>query len=321
MGVHPKGRRRIFPSLPHLSSLSHGDPYATHLSGASRHGRGSSSGVRLLRARHGAGRYDAAREIIVAANCVIPATQAALERTNRHFRMPAGSGAAGHRLLGGGAYVLEPIVVEACQNGNEWPDCEDEGSSGGGDTYTPPAYSGGGGNGGAPGGPGGEGEGETGDDPEPQEPCNTGDPVIDSPTVQADFDQLWTNSNPEAPLFARTERGGWIVQTSSGYDVVPFTQLRTSYCGMDGSEPYPANGTIIGFVHTHPYAAGETITNCELEITDYRGRPSNIDIKMGLALGRALNRAGALPGYILDGSGIRSFAKEQPTYNYTRCGY
>lgn len=180
--------------------------------------------------------------------------------------------------------------------------------------------------GGDPGG-GGGGGGSGGTEPPPGDTtvtdttCNTGDPVIDTQAVQEAFDSLWARSNVDANLAQRRERGGWIVSTSTGYAVVPFVSLETSFCRMKGDEDFPTSGAVVGFVHTHPYSVGELIVNCEFQFWEYKGRPSSMDIKMGLALGSQLGWGGALPGYILDTSGIRAFAKDQPSRSYDRCGY
>lgn len=156
-------------------------------------------------------------------------------------------------------------------------------------------------------------------------PCATGDEVVDDPTVQGGVDELWRDSNygPNVNLADRTEQGGWLVQTANGYQVVRWTQLQTSWCGAEGEEPFPTSGTVVGFVHTHPYALGETVVSCEWTIETYMGDPSSVDRALSMQLGQALGRSEGLPGYIVDANGITRFVGEDDSEDrrHARCGY
>lgn len=269
---------------------------------------------------------------VYVARCVVPATRAAVEHLDRRFGVVrAATSADGDAVAQGcvsdGECILEPITVQPCAGPTSptesAPDCGGGGGggdpgwwTGGGGPYEPPPDDGGGGGGGG-GDPGGEDPG--GDDPYPPEPCNTGDPIVDSEAVQDVFDELWRQSNASAPNLAeRRERGGWIVSTASGYAVVPFQTLETSFCGLEGWEDYPSVGTVVAFVHTHPYKVGEVIVDCEFtNVHEYEGIASKADIEMSIALGGGT----LLPGYILDADGIRKFGTTQPDESYDRCGY
>lgn len=267
-------------------------------------------------------------EPVFAAACVIPATDAAAARMYRFFGL-ADAGATTLAAPDGtmarqctwvnGACVFEPIgdPVSPCPRSTASAPAEaigDGACTGGGDPewggepYEPP-----------PDDPGGGGD-PGGDEPLPPDPCATGDPVIDSEPLQDALQSLWTQSNPGANLAQRREQGGWIVRTAGGYSVVQFQNVRRSFCKIEGEEPLP-NGEIVGFVHTHPYGVGETIVNCAFQIIPYEGRPSEDDVLMSAFLGQLLGRAEPLPGYIIDGDGIRRFAQGQPTTSYERCGY
>lgn len=277
--------------------------------------------------------YAASGELVVAANCLIPATDVARVWTNRHFRLPDSAGQTEHQLLGD-AFLIDGLAVNACQNGEEWPDCEDEGGSGDNTTpvYTPPAYGGGDPSGGSGGG-GGNGSTPEGDDPDPGEPCNTGNPVVDSPAVQSGFDQLWSASNADAPQQAdRRERGGWIVRTLNGYAVQPFPEAwAIGPCGIDApGNTAPPPGTV-AWVHTHPFGYGELATTCDaydLKIggttvkvyTRYTNDPSSDD---GMA-----SAQWGIPDYVIDKDKITEFTGNPSSPNQyditsrvNRCGY
>lgn len=266
-----------------------------------------------------------------AAACVIPATDAALARIHRFFGLAdAGSttlaapdeATAQQCTWAAGACVFEPIgdPVSPCPYSTSTDPAEavgDGACTGGGDpgwgggSYEPPPDDYGGGGGGGRGG---------GDEPLPPDPCDTGDPVVDSEQMRDALLSLWKQSNPTANLAQRKEQGGWIVRTASGYSVVQFQIPQTNFCSIDGTEALPKIGEIVGFVHTHPYRVGETIVNCAFQIIPYKGKPSDDDLLMSASLGQHLGRTEPLPGYIIDGDGIRQFAQGKPTTSYERCG-
>lgn len=268
--------------------------------------------------------------LLAAARCAIPATPAATRLIERFFgkryglvrRTDTGGEATLMGCVSEGECALEPLVVTAEQpEDTDYTDPCDVNPFG--QECTGPYGDGGGySSGGGDGGSGGDGSGDSSDPDAATDPCNTGDPLIDSPEVQAGFDSIWAQSNysPEAPQSERREVGGWIIQTASGYSFQQFTNVETKPCGIDlPPDGKPANA--VGFVHTHPWAIGEKQTSCEPIMfagrafyPEYKGESSNWDDKAAEALN--------LPGYILDANGITKFDKSGATLaRHDRCGY
>jgi hypothetical protein len=176
------------------------------------------------------------------------------------------------------------------------------------------------GDGGGDGGGGDHGGGGGSVEP-PEEPCATGDPVVDSETVQDGFTELWQQSNysPTTPQNERREVAGWIVQTANGFAVQPMTGAVLMPCGVD-ADGNPPPGTV-GWVHTHPWSVGERQTSCppltiggrEVHFT-YTGASSDYDDAISAQFG--------IPGYILDADGITKFDGTGATLaRHDRCGY
>lgn len=167
--------------------------------------------------------------------------------------------------------------------------------------------------------------------PQDTVPCETGDPVLDDPQVQAGFADLWQDSNPDATMANRRERGGWIVQTPLGYQVQPFPDSWTqNACAIDmpaGTAP-PA-GTV-AWVHTHPYVYNELMTGCEPTIvfgiaaySRHKNQPSEFDGLVGPAVDQP-----DLPGYIIDNEKVTKFTHDPNSSHNSqidgqndRCGY
>lgn len=69
-------------------------------------------------------------EPVYVANCVIPATREAVQIMNRKFGVREQKPKAGEATLMGetcvtdGLCTIDGLEVNACQNGNEWPDCD-----------------------------------------------------------------------------------------------------------------------------------------------------------------------------------------------------
>lgn len=162
--------------------------------------------------------------------------------------------------------------------------------------------------------------------------CATGDPIIDSPAVQAGFEDIWKRSNPEAPMSQRIERGGWVIRTATGYAFQAWPDVWSiNQCGIDvpaGTMP-PAGA--VAWVHTHPYAYREKMTGCEsltLRVggqlmtvyQDYLNQPSDYDGEVSTGWN--------LAGYVIDKAGISEFVGD-PASQYkvrivervNRCGY
>jgi hypothetical protein len=180
--------------------------------------------------------------------------------------------------------------------------------------------------------PGGGGGGGTTSDPtqqdQPKGPCETDNPILDSATVEAGFQDLWADSNPSANLAQRTEQIGWIVQGPNGYYVYqwPISGTWAGFCNGVGdvTSYYPPEGpgAIVGFVHTHPYAIHENVLNCEGQIVEYLGHESDADRSASVQLGQILGRSGPLTGWMIDKDQITAFeGLWQPAGKWSRCGY
>jgi hypothetical protein len=217
----------------------------------------------------------------------------------------------------------EPV----CQFGGTYPYCWDEPNP------PPPepdpcadpyAYGCGGGGGG--GGGGGTAPTEPEPEPEPADTCRTGDPIVDDPEVSQGLALLWQQSNPDANMWQRKEKAGWIVEYPAGqFSVLAWTGGTESFaCGDYPAQSGPSQGKIVGFVHTHPYSVGEAIANCQLtQVTHYKGVPSGEDRKTSIRLGAALGMSAPLPGYIIDKDGYYRFqgSTNTATPRRQRCGY
>lgn len=160
---------------------------------------------------------------------------------------------------------------------------------------------------------------------EPGDTCRTNDPVVDDPDVSQGLASLWIQSNPDANLYQRTEKAGWIVEYPAGqYSIMQFTGTERFGCGEYRNVPFPSQGRIVGIVHTHPYEVGEFIADCNLRnVQTYDGTPSEVDRKTAEELGRLLGLGGPLPGYIIDKDGYYRYDgwSNTATPRRPRCGY
>ncbi|HEU0298782.1 MAG TPA: hypothetical protein VFR37_04990 [Longimicrobium sp.] len=231
-----------------------------------------------------------------------------------------------------GYCVLPPISGGGCDPWEDLNWCEDDGGQcmtsqpGTGD----PEFVGiAGCPGTGPGGPGGGGTQPPPSEPppptEPGDTCNTGDAVVDDPQVSDGLQDLWARSNPDANLAQRRETAGWIVEYPAGqFSIVPITTTSASFGCADFTVQFPTTGTVVGFVHTHPYQVDETIIDCDLtSVQDYTGAPSDEDRVASKLLGNALGRSDPLPGYIIDKDGYYRFegTRYTATPRLPRCGY
>lgn len=98
------------------------------------------------------------------------------------------------------------------------------------------------------------------------EACETGDPVLDDPTIRAGLTKALELSGADAPdRSARREIGGYIYQTADGT-----RQLRLHHdpdatpCSMKPGSPKPQAGEmVVGVWHTHPFENMEILpANC-----------------------------------------------------------
>jgi hypothetical protein len=229
--------------------------------------------------------------------------------------------------------ALPPVGVTVCQFGGTYPYCWDEPNPPPPEPdpscYNPWACNGGGSGGGGDGGDGGDG---TAPPPppttEPTDTCKTGDKIVDDPQVSKGLALLWQQSNPDANLYQRAEKAGWIVESPTGrFSIIQWTGGTERFgCGDYTSLTVPPKeqGTVVGFVHTHPYRVDETITDCGLRGVDtYRGEPSDADRQTSVDLGAILGRPGPLPGYIIDKDGYYRYdgKTNTATPRRQRCGY
>lgn len=163
--------------------------------------------------------------------------------------------------------------------------------------------------------------------------CNTGDPLIDSPQVQAGMEQIWGNSNygENVPMDQRYEDGGWIVRKSDGtYGMEPFPSSWTrTNCAIYPPSVITVPPTAVGWVHTHPFKFGEKLTACPPVQTPwgphpvtYTGLTSDPDDEAVATIRRQAGY-GAFRAYMLDADGITTYTgpavADHP--RVPRCGY
>lgn len=268
------------------------------------------------------------------ANCTIPRDARAADWLTREFRggpVPPGSESDGASLLAcrDGEICLAPIEATVCQYRGTYPNCKPPLA---GDV--PPCYDGGGCGGGDPISTGGSGPICEDCYPEDEDPpCETGNPMLDSPEVQRGMDQLWEASDADAPMADRRERGGWILKNSLGeYSFRAFpSEWTIGACGINApAYTVPPAGTV-AWVHTHPYHTGEPLTACDpervmvggvtfLAYTRYSNDPSRPDGELAVRWN--------LPGVIIDHDKVTQYKGEPSsrdrftvTSRHNRCGY
>jgi|GEM_PF-1939418 len=270
-------------------------------------------------------------EVGVLANCIVPRTIPAVRQMNRFFKAPPHTGipAEGGQpdgeiiVLGGCSEdVTEGCVIVGDPGGSEPPPPSEEPKCDINTTQNCDNYPGTG-DGGDPGGSSGGNDPCSSCEPPPA-PCSTGDQTIDDPAVQAGYKELWAASNPNGNLYQRVEAAGWVVRTPNGTFAIESWNIQgANYCGWSGTPPAATQGTVVGFVHTHPYAVGENVLNCEGQVVTYTGEPSLADRQTSAQLGPSYGYGSGLPGYILDKNGLTKFVgyTEVVDQRYSRCGY
>ena len=159
---------------------------------------------------------------------------------------------------------------------------------------------------------------------------------------QGALNQLWTDSNFDAPQEQRLEQGGWIVQdpTTGTVSFQPFPDNWASApCEIIPITP-PGGPTIpdnaVGIIHTHPFETGEQMEACFSEpvatIGDqelyptYDNEPSPEDIK---TISGLKNAGYDVTGYVIDKDNIVVYDEttdlgpqsSNPPVQYDRCGY
>lgn len=196
----------------------------------------------------------------------------------------------------------------------------------------------GGGGGGAP--PPGGGTGPT---PEPADTCRTGNQAIDSPAVQAALRDLWRRSGASGPQAQRLEHALWIIRHPDGtYGTAAFAYTVQEPCRVNGNMNAPPGA--VGWVHTHPFTAGEEMQVCgplrressSGGLVDVRGpngqplyfrysnQPSQPDRDFMRAVNGVRTALGQtkIEGFMIDNEAIVVYSsngtKDQP---HLRCGY
>jgi hypothetical protein len=172
---------------------------------------------------------------------------------------------------------------------------------------------------------------ENGDCVEKPEPCDNNDTILEDGTIQEDLLNIWIQSltDSSTPLSDRRERGGWIVRTSTGYDVFYFAPTFVSTpCGIDFPSNWlstiPAN--VVGYIHSHPFSSGDNVTSVCGSVNGgeaiYEGEPSDYDYWLLLKASGHLKKPD-LVGYIIDADHIGKFnvSGVENTVYYNRCGY
>lgn len=203
---------------------------------------------------------------------------------------------------------LDGTAVQGCDDGGDGGDYDAGGGSGGGGGTKGPMCP----------------DGNC-DSPLPADTCRTGDPIVDDPQVSQGLATLWNQSNPDANLYQRVEKAGWIVEYPVGqFSIMQFTGTERFGCGDYRNIPLPARGKVVGFVHTHPYEVGEMIVDCNLRnLQAYDGTPSEVDRKSSVALGNYFGLGRPLTGYTIDKDGYYRYDGQSNTATprRQRCGY
>jgi hypothetical protein len=278
--------------------------------------RAPGQGTTLYRFRsHARGR------IVAAATCRIPDTDKAVayldrlfgvkERGGRRDRGAGGSGGvATVRSSDAPVLPLDGLTVNACQYGGDYPFCNPPPLPGGstkapkdnqicyvdcGDSWSP------------------DGGGSSDIPPDPEEdpvPCQTGDPVLDSPAVQERFKLLWDTARA-----ATKETGAWVVRNEDGtYGTVPLSVQSAGACEINFLNN-PPTGTV-AWIHVHPFNPGDRLGACGTPNLKYPGGASPHDQLV-------TDQLGGMRGLALDGQQINEFhgSSYQIQRTYRRCGY
>jgi hypothetical protein len=244
----------------------------------------------------------------------------------------AGSFDSAEGCVSDGFCVLEPIVVGPGDCDPAYEDCSgdnclesntrDPDAAG---AESCPGWGGPGDEGPGDEGPGGGGSGDPGDgggdDPsqpscpegdlscETQpDPCDTGDPIVDSPEVHDLFAEVWSQSVEQ-----KVEKGGWIVQQGSSYQLIPFQNASFTACAITIYES-PPPGTV-SMLHTHPWQLFSAY-ECDGNTYFYSGTPSEDDV-------RVLQELGYSTGYFLDEVGVARYDPDngEKAERLDRCAY
>ncbi len=164
-------------------------------------------------------------------------------------------------------------------------------------------------------------------DEEIEDPCMTGDPILDNPAVQQAMQELWRDSNTSEYILYRYETAGWVVQNPDGS--LYFQRVEDDWisdqCGINPpSTGYTIPRNAIAFIHTHPYWEGENVhIACGEGFSDsYVSGFSSHDLSAITSWGQLLGLP-TFQGYVIDGNNITrtDILGQGPTGQFPRCGY
>jgi len=178
------------------------------------------------------------------------------------------------------------------------------------------------------------------------DPCDTGDPIIDNPTIQEAMENIWNDSNFDADEFDRREQGGWIIENpqTGNIEFEPFpSDWNRTACRIDIPNEFTMPAGTVAMVHSHPYSTNEKMFAClannELLTPEtiltfkdqlegaaelYQNKPSqnDIDLLEGFA-----SQGISIDGYIIDNEGITKYNDQsnrndpQTMESNERCGF
>ncbi|HEX8393941.1 MAG TPA: hypothetical protein VF665_16480 [Longimicrobium sp.] len=138
----------------------------------------------------------------------------------------------------------------------------------------------------------------------------TDDPFLNDAAFQANFRQLWANSNADDPGPGRVEQGSLVLSKDENYTFVPYDGPSTR-CSSVTSVKIPAGYRLVAFIHTHPDNGGTPIPpdgSCpDVEENGHEAQdgPSRRDRQTARTLRRVLERY--IPGYIVDPDNVYRF--------------
>ena len=152
-------------------------------------------------------------------------------------------------------------------------------------------------------------------------PCQTGNPMIDSPEVQPGLNDLFASS-----LTDGVERGAWLMQRSDGsYYLEPFPlEWPADACGIDPPLGTLPPGGAVSWVHTHPWGKGDQMTQCPGLVFGGVEIPFNYTNNSSREDDQATEVWG--PGWLIDKNLMRKFDGAHNTpgnylEDYSCCGY
>ena len=160
------------------------------------------------------------------------------------------------------------------------------------------------------------------------EPCETNDEVIDHLGEVGTFQQLWEQSNTTLDIEDRTERGGWIIETSQGLQFQAFHEEGENWeytaCGINPPDSFIVPENSIGWIHTHPFYPGEDTTPVcgEEGEEEYEPGLSEDDYWSMMTIIEATNNF-SFTSYMIDGAGISTMGLLglSSTQSFEPCGY